>query len=649
MRKNVEGEKEKLGKREFYPNKAAFVSEELRDHGVEIAFGVHGGDLWSIIDPMSRDGIRLITVHHEQTAVYAAEAYSKVTGKVGVFYADTGPGAANAASAIQQAYLSCSPLVGIVGGSMPGQEKYYGLQPNFSTEMFKPITKWTVRIENEYAVKHYISKAFKDAHTYPKGPCVLELPLTSYVGYPSPQSYVNTIAGLPYQEKWRGDETGKPIPESGGDPILVEKMIKKLWEAKNPVVFAGDGVHWSRASQKLIEFAELARIPVCGRRIGRGAIPEVHPLHFSSHIHRKVLADCDLMVTIGMKIGYFDSTFGRGWPKCIQINESPEHISHTVDSDMIVPGGPKVILNQMIEHIKANNLTPPVERGAWIEKIQLLQMDADSRLDQRATRYKDNNPIHHGWLSKVVWDTCEDLYKGMNRVIIDGYTISGFIPPMIKARYSGQVLDASEHAGVGHGIGMAIGAALGDSESKRHPVIAMMGDAGVGNSGFDIETALRYKLPIVYIITNNDGWLTGMKYYYYGKNWDAMGAQDRPQGQEFLHDIRYEKLSQVFGVHGEYVTDPGELRPALERSLRSAEKGKTAVMNVIVDPTIMNPVTHSNAYVAGFNHIPWDDLPKRGKAMRRNYYKLFPWDEAGEPELPRPDNWAPVSEEDMEP
>ena len=79
-------------------------------------------------------------------------------------------------------------------------------------------------------------------------------------------------------------------------PVLIEKMIGKLWEAKNPVVFAGDGVHWSRAGQNLIEFAELARIPVCGRRIGRGAIPGLHPLHFSSRIHRKVLADCDLMV-----------------------------------------------------------------------------------------------------------------------------------------------------------------------------------------------------------------------------------------------------------------------------------------------------------------------------------------------------------------
>ena len=193
MGQHTEAKDAKLGKREFYPNKAAFVSEELKDHGVEIAFGVHGGDLWSIIDPMSRDGIKLITVHHEQTAVYAAEAYSKVTGKVGVFYADSGPGAANAASALQQAYLSCSPIMGIVGGSMPGTEGYYGLQPNFSTEMFKPITKWTVRIENEHALKHYISKGFKDAHSYPKGPCVVELPLTSYIGNPSPPDYVNII------------------------------------------------------------------------------------------------------------------------------------------------------------------------------------------------------------------------------------------------------------------------------------------------------------------------------------------------------------------------------------------------------------------------------------------------------------------------
>jgi thiamine pyrophosphate-dependent acetolactate synthase large subunit-like protein len=638
-----------LGMRETYPNAAVVFAEALKEQGTEMAFGIHGGDLWNIVDPISRIGIKLITMHHEQAAVYAAEAYSKVTGKVGVFYSDTGPGTANLASALQQCYLSCSPTVGICGGTIIGHERSYTIQPSYAEHMFSRITKWTQRVFADYEVKHFVAKAFKDAEAYPKGPCVIEFPLGAMVGPPAPGNYAALAAGTLYQEKWRGEDTGKPLPEPGGDPELVEKVVSMIREAKNPVIFAGDGVHWSRASAELIEFAELAQIPVSGRRIGRGAMPETHPLHFSSRIHRQVLAECDLLVLVGMKIGFFDSAFGGGWPRCIQINESPEHIWQYLDTELIMVGGPKVVLKQMTECMKASRLTPPKERGDWVQKVQQMQKESDARLQARALKYKDHKPVHHGWLCKTLWDTCEELYEGMNRIIIDGYTISGFIPPFLKSRYSAQIMDASEQAGVGHGIGMAIGAALGDPETRKHPIISLMGDAGMGNAGFDIETALRYELPIVYVVTNNDGWLTGMKYQYYGKNWEVLGPQDRPMGQAFLPNIRYEKLSEVFGCHGEYVREPGEFRPALERALRAAEGGKTAVVNVIVDPTLINPVTYGFAYAACWGHIPWDELPKRGKAIRRCYHFMLPWDEAGVPPMPEPDPWEPLSEEDMMP
>jgi thiamine pyrophosphate-dependent acetolactate synthase large subunit-like protein len=638
-----------LGMREYYPNAAAVFAEALKEQGTKMAFGVHGGDLWNIVDPISRIGIKLITVHHEQTAVYAAEAYSKVTGEAGVFYSDTGPGTANLASALQQCYLSCSPAVGLCGGTIVGHEQAFTLQPSYAEHMFGPITKWTQRIFGDFEVKHFIAKAFKDAQAYPKGPCVVEFPLGAIVGPPPPPSYVTLAGEMLYREKWRGEDTGKPLPQPAGDPELVERAIAMICKAKNPVIFAGDGVHWSGAGAELEEFAELAQVPVSGRRIGRGAMPETHPLHFSSRIHHQIMPECDLLVLIGMKVGFFDSTYGIGWPKCIQINESPEHIWEYLDTDMIILGGPKVVLKQMTRCMKANKLPSAEGRGNWVRKVQQIQKEADAKLHARALKYKDHKPVHHGWLCKILWDTCEEFYGGMNRIIVDGYTISGFIPPFLKARYSAQIMDASEQAGVGHGIGMAIGAALGDPEARKHPIISLMGDAGMGNAGFDIETALRYELPIVYVVTNNDGWLTGMKYQYYGKNWEVLGAQDRPMGEAFLPDIRYENLSQVFGCHGEYVREPGEFRPALERALRAAEEGKTAVVNVIVEPTIINPVTYGLAYASSWGHIPWDELPKRGKAIRRFYHVMFPWDEAGVGPVPEPDPWEPVSEEEMMP
>ena len=645
----TERENVPLGMREHYPDAGSVFAEGLKEHGADIAFGVHGGDLWNVVDHMSRLGIRLITVHHEQTGVYAAEAYAKVTGKTGIFYADTGPGSGNVASALQQCYLSCSPALGICGGTIIGHERSYTIQPSYSEHMFSRITKWTQRVVADYEVKHFIAKAFKDSQAYPKGPCVIEFPLGAIMGAPSPPTYAMLAASGLYKPNWRQEETGKPLPQPGGDPVLVEQVVRRLCEAKRPVILAGDGVHWSGAARELVAFAELAQVPVCGRRLGRGAMPETHPLHFSSRIHGQVFFETDLLVLVGMKVGFFDSNFGSSWPRCIQINESPEHICESLDTEMVVLGGPKVILGQMGESFRAGGMKPSPERAAWIEKLQKYQRDADQRLRERALRYCDRKPVHHGWLCQVLWDTCEELYGGRNRIIIDGYTISGFVPPFPKARFSAQIMDASEQAGVGHGIGMAIGAALGDPETKKHPVIVLMGDAGMGNAGFDIETALRFELPIVYVVTNNDGWLTGMRAHYYGKNWDVLGEQDRRHGQEFLPGIRYENLSQVFGTHGEYVDEPAGLRPALERALRAAERGKTAVVNIRVDKTLINPATYGFGYAYCWGHIPWDELPKRGKAIRRVYHIALPWDQAGEPPMERPDPWEPVTEEEMLP
>ena len=117
-----------LGMREIYPHPAMDIADCLKEQGVEIAFGVHGGHYWAVMDAMSNAGIKLVTVHHEQTGVYAAEGYARATGKVGVAYATVGPGVGNAVSAIQQAYLNCTPMVLILSGHESPNDKTYHFQ-----------------------------------------------------------------------------------------------------------------------------------------------------------------------------------------------------------------------------------------------------------------------------------------------------------------------------------------------------------------------------------------------------------------------------------------------------------------------------------------------------------------------------------------
>ncbi len=635
--------------KEQIPHAASYIAEALKENGVDTAFGVHGGHIWCMVDELSFHGIRTITMRHEQAGVYAAEAYAKVTGKPGVAYATVGPGVANTVSAIQQAYLSCSPVILLMGGHEPEHDQTYTIQVSYGEKLMDGITKWTQRVIDPCQFKWFVTKAVNDSLAYPRGPIGLEFTLSALTKDVPPRVEAGMYGEHAlYREQWNEAGIGKPYA-SGADPKDVARIVQALYEAKSPVLFAGDGVHWAAAGKELTEFCELAQIPVSGRRIGRGAVDETHPLFFSSRAAKGVLKKSDLLLSLGMKIGFFDGYGGR-WPKTIQVNESPQQIYSFVDTKLAALANAKVFLNQMIDYVKEKGLEPPAGRREWLETVRGVHTEARKQLLARADKYAAHSPVHPGWACKALWEVCEDKYNGMNRVIVDGFSISAFIPPFVQARYSGQIMDSSEQAGVGHGVGMAIGAAYGDPESKNHPVLALMGDAGMGLAGWDVETAVRCKLPIVFLVHNNNGWLTSLKKMY-GPHWEALGAQDQPMGAESLPDIPYHEIYKLLGCYGEHVSSPEEFKPALERSFKAAEQGQPAVLNVQMDPTVGNPQLSTPTYQFCMYHMPWDKLPKIGKRMRVNAMRWIDWEDEGinPADYPPVDMWEPATPEDLEP
>ncbi len=647
----MEEEKIPLGEREFYPNPSMLLAEELVDHGVEIAFGVHGGHIWQICDEMSRHGIQLVTVRHEQNAVYMAENYAKIKRKPAVVFGTAGPGMANMVSAVNQCYLSKTPLILILGSHEVEHDGFYAtLQEAYAGDLLGGITKWTQRIVQSNQIKQCIARAFRDTLTYPYGPVALEFCSNMLsINFLPPQQRVWEL-GAPnadYVPKWRGEETGKPFTYAG-DPELIKNTVELIYQAKNPLIMVGDGVHWSNAGRELIEFVEYAKIPVSGRRLARGAIPETHPLAVSSKGVAAVNQDIDLRVLIGMKVGFFEA-YGSGWKKVVQINESPEHICTYLPTEISIVGTPKNVINQMMEYARSNGLMPPPERDIWLNSIKENNDKFRSSYPERAEKYKDLKPLHPGYISKIVADVCENRYNGKNRIIIDGFTISGYAPQFFRLRESAQMTDASENAGIGHGIGMAIGAAFADPSTRKCPIISLMGDAGMGNAGMEIETAVRYRLPIVFLVTNNDGWLSALKGFVYGKNFEALkNEKNQTWGvTDFIPDQRYDKMFEAIGCHGEWVTDPADLKDALNRSFDAAENGAPAVLNIKTNRRVLATVMHSTPlYALLFNHIPYDELPKINKYMRAKYFRLlYP----KIPEMEPRDPWEPLSDEDMEP
>jgi len=227
-----------LGYREMQPNSSSKIAEALVEHGVKIAFGVQGGHIWQMVDEISNAGIKNITFCHEQSAVYAAEAYSKVTRRPAVAYATVGPGVGNSISALQQAFFAGSPVIFLAGGNVVETDYLPIIQPSYVMDLCRFITRWSARIVDTSQIKAYIARAFKDSQIYPKRPIVLEMGLGMLLK-PVGQAGFYGTDGL-WMEKWRGEKTAEPI-EPGGDPDLIAEAIKLLWDAKKPLIFAGDG------------------------------------------------------------------------------------------------------------------------------------------------------------------------------------------------------------------------------------------------------------------------------------------------------------------------------------------------------------------------------------------------------------------------
>jgi len=444
----------------------------------------------------------------------------------------------------------------------------------------------------------------------------------------------------------------------------VETVVKKIMSAKKPLMMGGDGVNFAEAEKEFVEFAELAGLPACGRRSGRGCIPEVHPQNIRLEPNTP---DSDLLVLIGTKISIFDGGFGMGWPSTIQINETSEHIWPFLKSEEVVIGNPKQVLRQMIDIIKRDNLKPNPEARQWLQHVHEKERRGWGRLMERAEKYKNNKPIHHAWLARVAYEVIEDLYGGMNRYFLDGMSMGSFAPAYYKARYPMAVMDAAEHAGVGHSIGQCIGAFFADPEKAKVPAVMWVGDAGFGIGAFDLETMCRYDVPGVAIVNNNGGWMPAQEYQNYGKGWTAFGPQDRAYGQSFLPGIRYENIDKVFPwVKGFYVEDPDQIRPTLEKAFRAAEKGGAhgkggpVVVHVPVEPSILQGGEINFYGLLLWGHLPFAKISKHFKRARRYYLGQpgpanMPWfdfDKWGFPPLSAedmPDPWDPISDEMAEP
>jgi len=650
-----------LGKREIYPSAGAYIAEVLKEHGVTFAFGVPGGHIWHFVDAITRIGIRLVIFGHEQNAVYAGEAYSQVTGKPAVCFGTVGPGAGNAFSPMQQAWLSNSPIIFLAGGHENEHDGLFNtIQESYASEFFKHVTKYATRVFYPHAVKQFVTRGFKICQAAPKGPVAFEMGLDLLLTKDDiREHYWGGYFGqhTEYVPKWRGEDTALPL-KNAADPDEVAKAAKLICEAKAPFMIIGDQAAWDKASAQVQEFVELTNIPFTTRRLGRAVVSEKHPN--AQRGMPPFRREIDLIITCGLKVGFFDG-YAHYWPPTIQVSNCAEQIWTYINTAATLMGSIDICFKQLNDYIKANNMKMAPERAAWTNKCSEATKLAAQRRKEKAykygpdhPRYKSKNILHYGYMAQIIREVCEELYDSRVRVIIDGYTMSDFVMPFLQFTRPASCITSNDQAGVGHGVAQAIGAILGDMENNDAvPILALMGDSGMMNAGPDMEVAFRYKLPIVYLVTNNGGWMPGMKYPWYGPNWDNMGDQDvwngvTQWGEERPREgIEFAKFAESLGGRGMRCDRSEKFKEMLIQAFKIAETEGAVVLDCIMDQHLVNKAVTGPVYVLMYAHIPWDDLPPRGKAVRRTY--LADWFPTLKeyPEMPPADNWEPLTEDEF--
>jgi acetolactate synthase-1/2/3 large subunit len=529
---------------------AQLLVRMLKAEGVRHLFTLSGLHIAPIYAACVEEGIAIVDTRHEQAAAHAADATARLTRGVGVCAVTAGPGVTDALTGIANAYAANSPVL-LLGGAAPSFNAGKGsLQEMEQVDLFTRITKWSDRIPSPDRVPTYMAKAFRTMLSGRPGPVFLELPwdvLSNGVDE----------AECPLATGYR---TRARQP---GDPQLVDRAAALLASAERPVVIAGSSIHWDDAAAQLSELAERLGAPVYLNGAGRGSLPAEHP-HFFSHTRKDALGEADVVLIAGTPLD-FRLGYGAGiaeGAKIIQVDSDASEIGRNRAVEVGIAGDSRSVLAQLTA------AAPKRRRGdAWLRTLRTREQEKAER--QAAYERSDQVPIHHFRLARELDRVARAA--GDSMFVADGGNWVAIAAKVIGLHKPGRWLDPGPLGCLGVGAPFAIASKLLHPD---RPVFVIQGDGSFGFNGMDFDTALRFKLPMVVVVGNDAAWgqirLPQVQLF---------GPEKSPATQ--LLPTRYDKVVEALGGQGELVTEPAQIRPALERAVAS---GTVACVNVILDP-----------------------------------------------------------------
>jgi len=528
------------------------VAEILKREGVEFLFGY---PVNPIIEAAARADIRTIIVRQERTGIHMADAVSRVTSgeRIGVFAMQHGPGTENSFGGVAQAYGDSVPIVVLPAGY---PRRLTNIPPNFNAFLnYQHITKWAEQVVVAAAVPDALRRAFTQARNGRPRPVLVEIP-TDLFGeeVPEPLDY-------------------RPAPRlrTAPDPQAVEEVARVLVAAERPVIYAGQGVHYARAWDALRELAELLEAPVTTSLQGKSAFPEDHPLALGSGgraipktVHH-FLQRADVIFGIGCS--FATTNYGVTIPAgktIVHATLDPADINKDVPADYALLGDAGLTLEALVEAVRDLLGGRPRGRAETVAaEIRAVREEWLRAWMPRLT--SDEKPLSP---YRVIWDLMRTVDVANTIITHDAGSPRDQLSPFWVCREPLTYIGWGKTTQLGYGLGLALGAQLARPEKL---CINIWGDAAIGFTGMDFETAVRERIPILSVLLNNFSM--------------AIELPVMPVATEKYRatDIsgNYAEFARALGGYGERVTEPGEIVPAIQRALRQVEDGTPALLEFI--------------------------------------------------------------------
>ncbi len=531
------------------------IAEILKREGVEIIFGY---PVNHILEFAARAGIRPIIVRQERIGLHMADAMSRLTSgrKIGVFAMQHGPGAENAFGGVAQAYGEAVPILVLPMGY---PRSLAWVEPNFNSVLnMRHVTKSAEPIILTSELPNVFRRAFTQLKTGRGGPALIEIPREVFT-----EEVAEPLAYKP-----------ATMPRIGPDPDAVGAVAKRLVEAKRLVIYAGQGVHYAQAWAELKRLAELLAAPVTTSLGGKSAFPENHKLSLGSGGNAipapvdHFLKNADLIFGIGCS--FTKTNFGVDMPAgkaIIHATLDPLDVNKDVECELALLGDAKLILEALLAKIEpqvrsARDPSPVADEIKAVREPWLAQW--------RPKLTSDEVPLNP---YRVLSELARTVDLDTTIITHDAGSPRDQISPFWVSTVPLSYIGWGKTTQLGYGLGLAMGAKL------VHPdklCINVWGDAAIGFTGMDFETAVRERIPILSVLLNNFSMAIELGV--------MPVSTERYRATDISGD--YAAMARAFGGYGERVTEPAEIVPAIKRGIAATEQGQPALLEFITSKEV---------------------------------------------------------------